>query len=180
MQKAKLVVKSNIYYLSQGVELLHSISDEQYAKNDGKHFKSGVGRHFRHIIEHYQSLIEGYTNKINYDDRPRDLKIERNKEFAIKVIRSVIDSLDFFLQKPELIEKEIQVRSNEGIGEEGSPWAVSSVRRELQFLISHTVHHYAVIAMILKTEGINPPDDFGVAPSTYKYEKEKSRNIEAS
>jgi hypothetical protein len=38
--------------------------------------------------------------------------------------------------------------------------------RELGMLLSHTVHHYALIAMLLRARGIEPPADFGVAPST--------------
>ncbi|MEP0552783.1 MAG: hypothetical protein ABJE29_00430, partial [Balneola sp.] len=62
---------------------------------------------------------------------------------------------------------------NEGIGEGESPWSVSSIRRELQFLVSHTVHHYALIGLILKTMDVEVPEDFGVAPSTLKHESEQ-------
>jgi len=46
----------------------------------------------------------------------------------------------------------------------------STIQRELQFLSSHTVHHFAIVAMILKIQGFETPDTFGVAPSTLKYE----------
>jgi hypothetical protein len=42
----------------------------------------------------------------------------------------------------------------------------STVARELQFLLSHTVHHYALIALILRLQGFEPGEEFGVAPST--------------
>ncbi len=174
MPKNTLVVKSNIHFLKQGIDLLNSIEDEQYAFNNGKYFKSGIGRHFRHILEHYQSLIDGYSEKINYDDRDRDLRLETDRTFAITTMRSVIDSLQVFVEQPHLIDRKIEIQSNESIGEKESPWSESSVRRELQFLISHTVHHYALIALILKTMGIETDEDFGVAPSTLKYEKQKS------
>jgi len=174
MHKKISVVKSNIHFLHQGIELLSSISDEQYAANNGKYFKSGAGKHFRHIIDHYLSLVEYKNNKVNYDDRQRDTRLEEEREFAISKMAEIIEKLESFIENPELIDRNITVQSNEGIGEEGSPWSVSSIRRELQFLISHTVHHYALIAFILKTMGVQPNEDFGVAPSTLKYEKEKS------
>lgn len=174
MQKNTLVVKSNIYFLKQGIDLLSSIDDEQYARNNGKYFKSGIGRHFRHILEHYQSLINRHSDKINYDERARDLRLETDRTFAIKTMRSIIDSLQVFLDNPPLIDKKIAVKSNEGIGEEESPWSPSSLRREFQFLISHTVHHYALIALILKTMGIETEENFGKAPSTLKYEQQQS------
>ena len=52
------------------------------------------------------------------------------------------------------------------------PWSTSSVERELQFLSSHTVHHYALIAVILRLNGVQPEEGFGVAPSTQRYWKE--------
>jgi hypothetical protein len=41
--------------------------------------------------------------------------------------------------------------------------------RELQFLLSHTVHHYALMALILRLQGFNPAAEFGVAPSTLQH-----------
>ncbi len=170
MQKYTEVVKSNIHFLEQGIELLSSVTDEQYALNNGKYFKSGIGRHFRHIIEHYQSLINGHSEKVNYDDRERNLKMETDRSFAIKELRTIVDSIEGFKKSPELIDNEIQVMSNEGMSGENSKWSSSSIRRELQFLISHTVHHYALIALILRTIGVSVPEEFGVAPSTLKHE----------
>ena len=48
-------------------------------------------------------------------------------------------------------------------------WCASTGRRELQFLLSHSVHHYAIIAMICGQHEIEVPEGFGVAPSTLKY-----------
>jgi uncharacterized damage-inducible protein DinB len=179
MQNKVAVVKSNIYFLEQGISLLSSITDDQYSFNNGKYFRSGIGRHFRHIIEHYTSLINGYTEKINYDLRDRDLKLETNRKLAISKLRNIIDSVEFFESNFELIDKKIEVKSNEGSGKLDTPWSVSTVRRELQFLISHTVHHYALIALILKTMDVVVPEGFGVAPSTLKHESEKE-TVQAS
>jgi len=39
------------------------------------------------------------------------------------------------------------------------------------FLLSHTVHHYALISVALKLQGIDPGEEFGIAPSTLRYLK---------
>ena len=49
------------------------------------------------------------------------------------------------------------------------PWSQSSAPRELQFLISHTVHHFALIKVALRDGPRSVGDDFGVAPSTLSY-----------
>ena len=50
-----------------------------------------------------------------------------------------------------------------------SPWSESNVKRELQYLQAHTIHHYAIISMIMRVQGIETDREFGVAPSTLSY-----------
>lgn len=172
---------SNIHFINQGIELLNSISDDLYTKNNGPFNKSGIGRHFRHIIEHYFSLLDsGYIGMIDYDARERDLQLENDRSFMIQSLQEVIKSLRLLEKSPELLRNKIKIRSNEGVGEENSPLSESNILRELQFLISHTVHHYALIGLILETLGFKPDENFGVAPSTLKYEQEKEAVEKAS
>lgn len=180
MQKQVLVVSSNIFFLNQGIELLSEVSDDMYASNNGTYNKSGIGRHFRHIIEHYLSIVNIENSILDYDARDRDLRLENDRKFMITTIKRVINFLEKISDEPEFLKKEIQVRSNEGIGEEDSPLSTSTIRREFQFLISHTVHHYALIGLILKTMGFTTSPDFGVAPSTLKYEQQKRISVQAS
>lgn len=180
MQKQILVVNSNIFFLKQGIELLSAITDKLYSSNNGTYNKSGIGRHFRHIIEHYFSLVNVKNDVVDYDARDRNLKLETDRSFMIQSMQQVIDSLSEYATNPGYIQKEVLVRSNEGIGEEDAPLSQSTIRRELQFLISHTVHHYALIGFILKTMGFNPSPGFGVAPSTLKHEHESKISVPAS
>ena len=54
-------------------------------------------------------------------------------------------------------------------------WSESTVARELQFLVSHTIHHHALIAAILRLESHTPAEGFGIAPSTLKYERDRAQ-----
>ncbi len=54
-------------------------------------------------------------------------------------------------------------------------WSRSTLKRELQFLVSHTVHHFALIRALLGGSGIDPGESFGLAPSTAA-----ARRLEAS
>jgi len=49
-----------------------------------------------------------------------------------------------------------------------SPPSVKAiVARELAFVMNHTIHHQAIIALLLEFQGREPLDDrFGYAPST--------------
>jgi uncharacterized damage-inducible protein DinB len=45
----------------------------------------------------------------------------------------------------------------------------STLAREVAFVMSHTIHHEAIIALLLEAQGYETPDDhFGVAPTTPK------------
>jgi hypothetical protein len=48
-------------------------------------------------------------------------------------------------------------------------WCPSSGLRELEFLQSHAIHHYALIAQRLSAVGFAVPEDSGVAPSTLEH-----------
>jgi hypothetical protein len=47
---------------------------------------------------------------------------------------------------------------------------VSSVRRELQALSSHTIHHFALMAVTLRAHGLEVDPAFGMSPSTLRYQ----------
>jgi hypothetical protein len=67
----------------------------------------------------------------------------------------------------------IQIKNDDGGHRDAaSVFSPSTIGRELQFLASHTVHHFAIMAMILRLQDIHPPADFGIAPSTLRFMKE--------
>ena len=47
--------------------------------------------------------------------------------------------------------------------------AESTLERELQFLLNHGLHHFALIAVGLRLRGRAVPTDFGLAPSTVRW-----------
>lgn len=66
------------------------------------------------------------------------------------------------------LDRPLKVRSEQPV--DGIPeWCGSTLHRELQFLVSHTVHHYALIVALLGrlSYELEPEHaDFGIAPST--------------
>jgi hypothetical protein len=47
---------------------------------------------------------------------------------------------------------------------------LSTLGRELLFVSSHTVHHFALVAHYCKTAGVDLGADFGKAPATMAHE----------
>ena len=72
------------------------------------------------------------------------------------------------------LDAPVEIRLESGLGDEAEQWSRSTVRRELQFLLSHTIHHFALIGLLLHQQGIDPGPDFGVAPSTLRHWREQA------
>ncbi len=150
-------------YLDQALDLLDRLDDRQYADRRGDW--SPVGAQFRHVIEHYQCLIEGLpAGRVDYDDRRRDATIELSRARARQVTIELQAQLRVLGSFPPSHRIAVQITSTDA--SDRPEWSESTLGRELQFLVSHTVHHFALIKLLLQPEGIAFPVDFGVAPST--------------
>jgi len=174
MQREQRLINDNIELLKQGLDLIDSVTDEAYSQGIERISHSGVGGHFRHCLDFYQSFLTGMdAGRIDYDKRVRDESVEKNRaaacariEKTIKVLQSL--SMSCFPARI-LVNLEGDTESDGNLG-----WSWSSARRELQSLLSHTIHHYALIAMILRLQGYEISSDFGVAPSTLQQWRKSS------
>lgn len=160
------LIRANCELLQQGVDLLNRHDDATYSAVDASSFGSGIGSHFRHVLDHYQSFLAGASSSvIDYDDRRRGTTLERERSTAIATLTGMIAAMKSVAVD---VNAAVEVRVSASPQGEGIR-AQSSFGRELQFLVSHTVHHYALIAIASRMQGIVPDASFGVAPSTLKY-----------
>ncbi len=165
-----IIARQNTHFLEQGLDLLAEITDPQFA-DKGLYGQASAGAHLRHVIDCYRCFLLGLdSGLVDYDSRDRDRRIETDRDFAAGAIAQVIDRL---LSLPEdVLDSDLKIQVDTAAWEQGkSLWTRSTVARELQFLLSHTVHHYALIALILRGHGYDPGAEFGVAPSTLEYRK---------
>lgn len=170
MQISKLI-EANIHSLEVAEKILLNITDCQYRAVIGP-FSVSLGKHFRHITDHYQQFLEGLPQALIEYDRRERLQVEENERSAmIMRLRSISNQLSQLTQKPQCDQSLSVCLALEEFGD--SPIVPSTLSRELLFLQSHSVHHYAIISAILKLQDIDVAPDFGIAPSTLKYEKEK-------
>ena len=160
------LIEDNLSCLDQGIHLLEQLPGELFTRRCPTCFNSTIGGHTRHNTDHYEQFLAGYDEgEIDYDARSRDPRVETEVDCAIELLRSLRASLS---SVPEIaLDRAVRVRMDGG---GASAWTESSVRRELQFLISHTIHHYALMGAIAQGFGdFALPADFGVAPSTLKH-----------
>jgi len=163
-----LLIEENIQVLKQGLGLLHGLDDQIYPELKHSFSEHGIGSHFRHCVDFYHSFLNGVEEgRIDYDNRERDPRISRDRKRAIEKIEGIISQLERLAG----IDNQVPVMVRlEDSGDETDPssWSWSSMMRELQSLVSHTVHHYALIRLMVQLNGFATGEDFGVAPSTLK------------
>jgi hypothetical protein len=63
----------------------------------------------------------------------------------------------------------LRVRADEPGLAPGDGFVTSSLARELRSVASHTVHHFALVALQLRLAGVAVDPRFGVAPSTWAH-----------
>lgn len=171
---ANILITDNVEALKQGIELIERLDDHLYMQADQRISLSGVGSHFRHCIDFYLCFLAGVVSgRVNYDTRERDERIENSRLFAIAKLNSIIEDLvqPVVVKTTTAIEVLLEGSSNKI--DEGD-WSLSTLKRELQFLLSHTIHHYALIALVLRLQGFEPGTEFGVAPSTLRHRMKTS------
>lgn len=162
-------VHANLAVVRQGRALLTRLDTGQYAARLAVCYHASIGAHLRHIVEHYQAFLAGLdADVIDYEHRPRNRSIEENPAEASAALANVERALAGF-------ETAFPNRAVAVVAETvpGHPTA-STVLRELEFLLSHTIHHYALIATLARLQGLEPDPTFGVAPSTLKFQQEQT------
>jgi uncharacterized damage-inducible protein DinB len=170
------LILCNISTLTVAQDILKRLPADKYNHVEKPYFESCLGKHLRHILDHYLCFIRDLeSGTIDYEQRQRDSRLETNKEYTMGVIAQIKSQLECLLdvnkQGNSLQDSPLNVVLCNDVGFPQGEATQSSLRRELQFLQGHTVHHYALIATMLRFYGIDIARDFGVAPSTLVHEK---------
>jgi len=162
-------IATNVRWLHQALRLLEQLDDAVYSAAAPGFAPHRAGAHLRHILEFYQCFLDGLeSSHIDYDARRRDESIERSRHTAAMAIKSIIHSLETHVGARH--ERIVWVRMEDAQGSGvRDTFMESSLSRELQALSSHTVHHFALIAVTLRAHGVQIDADFGMAPSTLRH-----------
>lgn len=129
-----------------------------------------LGPHLRHVIEHYEALLTGLDDGlVDYDARPRDRRVERDPALARSRCEQLADSYAARLSRPW--PDTLVVACDAGVDGADRHLAGSTPARELLFVASHAVHHYALLRLALAPLGLHLPDGVGKAPSTLRHER---------
>jgi hypothetical protein len=166
METCSDLVAANIDLLQQAAALMPSLDDSTFSTSPRGLEPHRVGGHLRHVLEFYDCFLDGVkTSGIDYDARKHDKTLERNRHAAGLKISSIMRRLEEAASLPECLALTVRME-----GSQADVWLRSSIGRELQALSSHTIHHFALIAVTLRLHGVEVEPDFGMSPSTLRFQ----------
>jgi hypothetical protein len=164
--RTNVLLDTNVALLHQAASILGLIDDNTYATSPHALPPHRVGSHLRHILEFYECFFEGLDSRhIDYDARRRDCEVESSRAAASQRIHKTVRWLERCRSMDPSFELWVKV-------EDSNSLVPSSLARELQALSSHTIHHFALIAVTLQAFGLRVNPRFGMSPSTLRHQKE--------
>lgn len=151
--------------LTETARAIAQLTPAEYAGSEVAGISGSIGGHVRHGLDHVLTFERGLeTGVVDYEARRRRTPIERDRELAVLSLMSaamrVARHADAALSQPLVVRVVLTA---------GGPVVEcrSSVARELAFVISHTIHHAAQIALLAHRVGASRlPERFGLAPTT--------------
>ncbi|RIA88786.1 hypothetical protein C1645_773978 [Glomus cerebriforme] len=185
--------------LQQCIDLLRCLpSDDNYIYESKFLPSSTIGKHVRHLYDHFRLLLESkqpkakraaseynfsdYDNHnyeepkkdnskvwtVNYDNRPSNIPAETLRLKAIKQLEQLQATIVNDCASI-LFNTPIQIDATVDSEMLMDPIPFQSTYgRELWFCCHHAIHHFALIRVICAEQNLVVPEDFGVAPSTLK------------
>jgi uncharacterized damage-inducible protein DinB len=153
--------------LLQGRVLLTTVDEQVYRWKDVKACGASIGMHYRHVLEHFQCLLEGMDNgRIDYDGRRRSSELETSVGAAVQATDQLIAR--YRALPDDYLQSQCRVQYSVGPEDEGAE-AGTTLAREVMFCVGHATHHYALMKPLCAQLGVPLPYEFGVAPSTLKH-----------
>jgi len=141
-------------------------------------FAQAVGPHLRHVLDHYSAFLAGLNQgpalRIAYDVRDRSMAIQSQPAVAMARLAEMQESIQTCAASPMArwdMDTPVEVVAQVGLEGESALSTRSTLGRELLFLSSHTVHHFALVAHYCLAAGVDMGADFGKAPATVAFER---------
>lgn len=161
----KALLDANRLLLQDAAALVLALDDITYVRLYPAFASGSVAQHLRHVLDHYDAILQRRDGVIDYDIRRRESPLETSRHAGLVEIRRVLAAL------VDLDDGKVRVCSEVSPADVVVVEAESTLRRELMFATSHAVHHFALIAMLLRAQGVPVPAEFGVAPATLTHQR---------
>ncbi|WP_052749109.1 DinB family protein [Arsukibacterium ikkense] len=158
------VIEHNLQQLQLLSTVLLQLQPEHYRCIKDWPGQPSVGKHVRHVLDHYQQLrLAVASGRLDYRLRLRDEGAETDQAKAL----FWIGQLKPWLASLNAADLDSQLTYQFAEGQ-----TYTSVERELDFVASHSVHHLALIHAMLEQWDYAWPDSAGVHSSTQEYQQQ--------
>lgn len=150
--------------LDELASLLINVSHDVYGARLAPEVSGSIGEHVRHCLDHVSALLAADpSTTLSYDRRHRGTPVETDPAAALRQIPQLKAALESWSARS--LDEPVRVTSMiTPSGDAVTGW--STLARELAFVVSHTIHHQAIIGVLLAIHGRAVPERFGHSPST--------------
>ncbi|MCF6167814.1 DinB family protein [Lutibacter sp.] len=155
-----LAIEKNLH---RGIQLLSTISDDEYSNTTIAPYYSSIGSHMRHILDVFDCIFDGLNEgEINLINRKRNELAENYTKEGLAYFDEILKKLDTLRTKD--FNKIVKVTDDLGIGIITANFTLAAILIQAH---SHAIHHFASVGYIISQLGISLPDeDFGFNPTT--------------
>lgn len=149
-----------------------AISPDIYAGKDQQDNKGYIGAHMRHVLE-FIEIIAGQHGKgvIDYESRQRNKLYEQDPKVALDAFETALKSLSIAVSEKG-VDHAVDICEMPAFGM-GQVRVPSSLGRELLYAVEHSIHHFAIIAMLAAAHDIHFDEGFGMAPATREHDMKR-------
>ncbi|MDB9741219.1 hypothetical protein OAB00_00025 [Akkermansiaceae bacterium] len=168
-----MITTSTLEILDQGIAVLDKLSDRDYDTPFELVYGGTIGGHYRHVLEHFTTLINSFeSGVVNYDLRVRNKEIETQRVTAIDATLSLRKK---FQELPkEVYSTPMQLQGKISSTQPDIADIPTTAGREVAYAIAHAHHHFAIIGIMCKLVDSPTDSQFGVAPSTLEHKKSQA------
>jgi hypothetical protein len=142
-----------------------ALSRDAYTARLFPNASGSIGQHVRHCLDHVSALVAADpASCLSYDLRERGTATETDPAQALRCLQLLRIKIAVGRWSTRLDEPICVISA---VTRDGAMWTgMSTLAREAAFVLSHTIHHQAMIGLLASLHGSDVPDGFGFAPST--------------
>ena len=158
-------VRALVRQLDDLASVLMGLDVDTFTARPRPDISGSIGAHVRHMLDHVTAFVDAVgRGVVNYDRRQRGTDVEADPAAALSRICSLHGGLERIASR-DTDDPICVITQFSADGSTLATW--STIGRELAFVMSHTVHHQAIIALLLDGRATPAlPARFGYAPST--------------
>ena len=151
--------------LADVAAVVSALSPEAYRARPLPDVSGSIGEHVRHCLDHIDALVSAdRSSDLSYDRRYRGTAVENEPAAALRSIQLLrikvaVGRWSAWAHEPIFVSSAISRDGDVATG-------MSTLAREMTFVLNHTIHHQATIGLLASLQGCGVPDGFGYAPST--------------